>query len=41
MSQFEEMETVLEEERRSLEAQRLAIANERAGMRRTLENVRV
>ena len=40
MSQFEELETVLEEERRALTAQRLAVANERATLRRTLDNVR-
>ena len=40
MSQFEEMEAVLEEERRALAAQRAALANERANMRRTLESVR-
>ena len=40
MSQFEEMESVLEEERRALEAQLMALAGERANMRRTLDGVR-
>ena len=40
MSQFEEMESVLEEERRALASQRLALANERANVKRTLETVR-
>ncbi|KAI0035443.1 Smarcc1 protein [Vararia minispora EC-137] len=40
MAQFEELEDVLEEERRTLEAERLALANERASVRRTLDAVR-
>lgn len=39
-AQFEEMEEVLEEERRALAAQRLALANERANVKKVLEGVR-
>jgi SWI/SNF related-matrix-associated actin-dependent regulator of chromatin subfamily C len=40
MSQFEELEDILEEERRTLEAARVALVNERIGLKRTLEGVR-
>ena len=40
MSQFEEMEDILEEERKNLEAQRLALANERMGIKRMMDGVR-
>jgi len=40
MSQFEELEEVLEDERRNLESARVALAEERATLSRTLENVK-
>lgn len=40
MSQFEELEEILEEERKSLEAARLALVNERLGLKKLLDNVR-
>ncbi|KAH9962840.1 Smarcc1 protein [Russula dissimulans] len=40
MSQFEELEDLLEEERRTLEAARVALVNERIGLKRALEGVR-
>jgi SWI/SNF related-matrix-associated actin-dependent regulator of chromatin subfamily C len=40
MSQFEELEDILEEERRTLEAARMALVSERIGLKRTLEGVR-
>ncbi|CCM03280.1 uncharacterized protein FIBRA_05408 [Fibroporia radiculosa] len=41
MAQFEELEELLEDERRGLESARLALVNERVGLRKMLENVRV
>ncbi|KAI9438582.1 SWIRM-domain-containing protein [Lactarius indigo] len=40
MSQFEELEDLLEEERRTLEAARVSLVNERIGLKRALEGVR-
>ncbi|KAI0064394.1 SWIRM-domain-containing protein [Artomyces pyxidatus] len=40
MAQFEELEDLLEEERRTLEGARLSLVNERIGLKRTLDNVR-
>lgn len=40
MSQFEELEELLEEERKSLESARTALINERLGLKRMLDNVR-
>ncbi|KAI0252518.1 SWIRM domain-containing protein [Lactifluus subvellereus] len=40
MSQFEELEDILEEERRTLEAARVSLVNERIGLKRALEGVR-
>jgi SWI/SNF related-matrix-associated actin-dependent regulator of chromatin subfamily C len=40
MSQFEELEDILEEERRNLESARLALVNERLGLKKMLETVR-
>ncbi|THH17566.1 hypothetical protein EW146_g3280 [Bondarzewia mesenterica] len=40
MAQFEELEDLLEEERRSLESARLALVNERVGLKRALDGVR-
>lgn len=40
MSQFEELEDLLEEERRALEGARLALVSERMTLRKTLDNVR-
>jgi SWI/SNF related-matrix-associated actin-dependent regulator of chromatin subfamily C len=40
MSQFEELEDILEEERRALEAARMALVTERVGLKRSLEGVR-
>jgi SWI/SNF related-matrix-associated actin-dependent regulator of chromatin subfamily C len=40
MTQFEELEEILEEERKSLEAARLALVNERLGLKKLLDNVR-
>ncbi|KAM6503579.1 SWI/SNF complex protein [Amanita muscaria] len=40
MSQFEELEDLLEEERRSLESARVALMNERLNVKRALESVR-
>jgi len=40
MSQFEELEDLLEEERRTLEAARVALVNERIGLKRALDGVR-
>ncbi|KAH9953725.1 hypothetical protein BGW80DRAFT_1468346 [Lactifluus volemus] len=37
--QFEELEDILEEERRALEATRLALVSERVGLKRPLEGV--
>ncbi|ETW77986.1 hypothetical protein HETIRDRAFT_325076 [Heterobasidion irregulare TC 32-1] len=41
MAQFEELEDLLEEERRSLEITRVALVTERLGLQRTLESVNV
>ncbi|KAL0960029.1 hypothetical protein HGRIS_011677 [Hohenbuehelia grisea] len=41
MSQFEELETILEEERRGLESARMALISERLGLKRMLDNVRM
>ena len=41
MAQFEELEDLLEEERRSLEVTRVALVTERLGLQRTLESVNV
>ncbi|KZT69953.1 SWIRM-domain-containing protein [Daedalea quercina L-15889] len=40
MAQFEELEELLEDERRSLESARMALVSERVGLRKMLENVR-
>lgn len=40
MAQFEELEELLEDERRGLESARMALVNERIGLRKMLENVR-
>lgn len=40
MAQFEELEELLEDERRNLESQRMALVNERTTLRKTLDNVR-
>ncbi|KDR79983.1 hypothetical protein GALMADRAFT_222909 [Galerina marginata CBS 339.88] len=40
MSQFEELEDILEEERKSLESARLSLVNERVGLKRMLDAVR-
>lgn len=40
MSQFEELEDILEEERKSLEAARVALVSERLGLKRLLDGVR-
>jgi SWI/SNF related-matrix-associated actin-dependent regulator of chromatin subfamily C len=40
MSQFEELEDLLEEERRTLEAARVSLTNERVGLKRALDGVR-
>jgi SWI/SNF related-matrix-associated actin-dependent regulator of chromatin subfamily C len=40
MSQFEELEDLLEEERRTLEAARVSLVNERVGLKRVLDGVR-
>ncbi|PFH49870.1 hypothetical protein AMATHDRAFT_146597 [Amanita thiersii Skay4041] len=40
MSQFEELEDLLEEERRGLESARMALMNERQNVKRALENVK-
>ena len=40
MSQFEELEDILEEERKSLETARVALVSERLGLKRLLEGVR-
>ena len=40
MSQFEELEDLLEEERRTLETARVSLVNERVGLKRTLDGVR-
>ncbi|KAI0298660.1 SWIRM-domain-containing protein [Multifurca ochricompacta] len=40
MSQFEELEDLLEEERRTLEAARMSLVTERIGLKRALEGVR-
>ncbi|KII87603.1 hypothetical protein PLICRDRAFT_124982 [Plicaturopsis crispa FD-325 SS-3] len=41
MSQFEELEDILEEERKGLESARTALVNERLGLKRMLDNIRV
>ena len=41
MSQFEELEDLLEEERKSLEAARMGLVNERVGLKRMLDAVRL
>ena len=41
MSQFEELEDLLEEERKALEAARMGLVNERVGLRRMLDTVRL
>lgn len=40
MTQFEELEEILEDERKSLEAARLALVNERLNLKKTLDSVR-
>ncbi|KAF7318972.1 SWI/SNF complex protein [Mycena chlorophos] len=40
MSQFEELEDILEEERRNLESARTALLNERLNLKKTIEHVR-
>ncbi|KAF9479779.1 SWI/SNF complex protein, partial [Pholiota conissans] len=40
MSQFEELEEILEEERKSLESARLGLVNERVNLKRVLDSVR-
>ncbi|KAF8879659.1 SWI/SNF complex protein [Gymnopilus junonius] len=40
MSQFEELEDILEEERKSLESARLSLVNERVGLKKMLDAVR-
>jgi SWI/SNF related-matrix-associated actin-dependent regulator of chromatin subfamily C len=40
MSQFEELEELLEEERRNLESARVALVNERLGLKKMLDTVR-
>ncbi|PPR06826.1 hypothetical protein CVT26_003852 [Gymnopilus dilepis] len=40
MSQFEELEDILEEERRALESARLSLVNERVGLKKMLDAVR-
>ncbi|KAF8955333.1 SWI/SNF complex protein [Flammula alnicola] len=40
MSQFEELEDILEEERKSLESARLGLVNERVNLKRMLDSVR-
>jgi SWI/SNF related-matrix-associated actin-dependent regulator of chromatin subfamily C len=40
MSQFEELEDILEEERRSLESAKMALMNERINIKKTIEGVR-
>ncbi|KAF8195995.1 SWI/SNF complex protein [Pholiota molesta] len=40
MSQFEELEEILEEERKSLESARLGLVNERVNLKRMLDSVR-
>ncbi|TFY75702.1 hypothetical protein EWM64_g8311 [Hericium alpestre] len=40
MAQFEELEDLVEEERRALEVARVALVNERVGLKRTLDTVR-
>ena len=41
MSQFEELEDLLEEERKALEAARMGLVNERVGLKRMLDAVRL
>ena len=41
MSQFEELEDLLEEERKALEGARMGLVNERAGLKRMLDAVRL
>jgi len=40
MTQFEELEDILEEERRNLESARMALVNERLGLKKMLDTVR-
>ena len=40
MAQFEEMEEILEDERRNLEAQRMALASEHMNVRKVMESVK-
>ncbi|KAF7325905.1 SWI/SNF complex protein [Mycena kentingensis (nom. inval.)] len=40
MSQFEELEDILEEERRGIESARMALLNERLNLKKTIEHVR-
>jgi SWI/SNF related-matrix-associated actin-dependent regulator of chromatin subfamily C len=40
MSQFEELEELLEEERKGLESARMSLVNERLGLKRMLDNVK-
>ncbi len=40
MAQFEEMEELLEDERRTLESQRMALASERQQLKHSLDSVR-
>ncbi|KAJ7269952.1 SWI/SNF complex protein [Mycena rebaudengoi] len=40
MSQFEELEEILEDERKGLESARMALVNERLGLKKMLDNIR-
>ncbi|KAF8902327.1 SWIRM domain-containing protein [Mucidula mucida] len=40
MSQFEELEEILEDERKGIESQRIALVQERANMKRTMESLK-
>ena len=40
MSQFEELEDILEEERKGLESARMALVSERVGLKRILDGIR-
>jgi SWI/SNF related-matrix-associated actin-dependent regulator of chromatin subfamily C len=40
MSQFEELEDILEEERKGLESARMALVSERVGLKRMLDGIR-
>ncbi|KAJ7783592.1 Smarcc1 protein [Mycena maculata] len=41
MGQFEELEDILEEERKGLESARMSLVNERLGLKKMLDNVRI